>query len=232
MSVGLARACPSPPLATLGARSSFAIPTGPRGQGYGGQLAPTAQDGPIVFVRFRVHWAMCLGTPWPAFRFQRQTGRRRRCCVKAEDDPKPTSHSHSLRNSAASSLPLMICSAMKVAPFQSLRCFFGHDVGSGVIYQDDNIKVMAVKNTHFKLHQAGPAVGNHQLQNLLLSLRYARSRGGFTGDTGPSDLVMPSTTASIPKVTESSFWCHCIVVLSYGFVLNYIFAQPLEPPIH
>jgi hypothetical protein len=55
-------------------------------------------------------------------------------------------------------------------------------------------------------------------------------RGGFTGDTGPSDPVMASTTASIPKVTESSFWCHCIVVLSYGFVLNYIFAQPLEPP--
>jgi hypothetical protein len=121
---------------------------------------------------------------------------------------------------------------MKVAPFQSLRCFFGHDVGSGVIYQDDNIKVMAVKNTHFKLHQAGPAVANYQLQNLLLSLRYARSRGGFTGDTGPSDPVMPSTTASIPKVTESSFWCHCIVVLFYGFVLNYIFAQPLEPPTH
>ena len=33
-----------------------------------------------------MHWAMCLGTPWPVFRFQRQTGRRRRCGVKAEDD--------------------------------------------------------------------------------------------------------------------------------------------------
>jgi hypothetical protein len=51
---------------------------------------------------------------------------------------------------------------MEVAPFQSLRCFFGHDVGSGVIYQDDNIKVMAVENTHFKLHQAGPAVGKYK----------------------------------------------------------------------
>lgn len=52
----------------------------------------------------------------------------------------------------------------------------------------------------------------------------------FTGDTGPSDPVMPSTTASIPKLTESSFWCHCIVVLFYGFVLNYILPSHWNPP--
>ena len=87
---------------------------------------------------------------------------------------------------------------------------------------------MAVKNTHFKLHQAGPAVGNYK----TYSYRFDTPDRVvvFTGDTGPSDPVMPSTTASIPKVTESSFWCHCIVVLFYGFVLNYIFAQPLDPP--
>jgi len=116
---------------------------------------------------------------------------------------------------------------MEVAPFQSLRCFFGQDVGSGVIYQDDDIKVMAVEKTHFKLHQADPAVGKYK----SYSYRFDTPDRVvvFTGDTGPSDPVMPSTTASIPKVAESSFWCHCIVVLFYGFVLNYIFAQPLEP---
>ena len=40
--------------------------------------------------------------------------------------------------------------------------FFGHDVGTGTIYQDDNIEVTAVENTHFKLHQAGPAVGKYK----------------------------------------------------------------------
>src|SRR5258708_12255660 len=76
---------------------------------------------------------------------------------------------------------------MEVAPFQSLRCFFGHDVGSGVIYQDDNIKVMAVENTHFKLHQAGPAVGKYK----SYSYRFDTPDRVvvFTGDTGPSNQV-------------------------------------------
>ena len=41
------------------------------------------------------------------------------------------------------------------------QLFFGHDVGTGMIYQDANIKVTAVENSHFAFHE-GPAVGKHK----------------------------------------------------------------------
>jgi ribonuclease BN (tRNA processing enzyme) len=40
-----------------------------------------------------------------------------------------------------------------------VRVFFGHDVGTGMIYQDANIKVTAVENSHFAFHE-GPAPAN------------------------------------------------------------------------
>ena len=33
------------------------------------------------------------------------------------------------------------------------QVFFGHDVGTGMIYQDANIKVTAVENSHFSFHK-------------------------------------------------------------------------------
>jgi len=67
------------------------------------------------------------------------------------------------------------------------QVFFGYDVGTGVIYQDDNIKVTVVENTHFKLHQAGPAVGKYK----SYSYRFDTPDRVvvFTGDTGPSNQV-------------------------------------------
>jgi ribonuclease BN (tRNA processing enzyme) len=67
------------------------------------------------------------------------------------------------------------------------QVFFGHDVGTGVIYQDDNIKVTAVENTHFKLHQAGPAVGKYKSYSYRFDTPDCVVV--FTGDTGPSDQV-------------------------------------------
>jgi hypothetical protein len=32
------------------------------------------------------------------------------------------------------------------------RLFFGHDVGTGTIYQDANLKVTSIENTHFAFH--------------------------------------------------------------------------------
>jgi len=62
--------------------------------------------------------------------------------------------------------------------------FFGHDVGPGVIYQDANIKVTAIENTHFAFHK-GPAAGKHK------SYSYRFDTPGrvivFTSDTGPFD---------------------------------------------
>ena len=42
------------------------------------------------------------------------------------------------------------------------RVFLGHDRGVGVIYQDANIKVTAVENTHFQFHQTDTASANEK----------------------------------------------------------------------
>jgi hypothetical protein len=60
----------------------------------------------------------------------------------------------------------------------------GHDVGAGLIYQDINIKVSAVQNSHFDFHK-GPASGKHK----SYSYRFETPDRVivFTGDTGASD---------------------------------------------
>jgi ribonuclease BN (tRNA processing enzyme) len=66
------------------------------------------------------------------------------------------------------------------------QVFFGHDVGTGLIYEDANIKVTAVENTHFSFHK-GLAAGKHK------SYAYRFDTPDrvivFTGDSGPSDAV-------------------------------------------
>src|SRR3977135_338280 len=66
------------------------------------------------------------------------------------------------------------------------QVFFGHDVGTGVIYQDSNIKVTAIENSHFDFHKS-PAAGKHK------SYSYRFDTPGrvivFTGDTGPTDAL-------------------------------------------
>jgi ribonuclease BN (tRNA processing enzyme) len=67
------------------------------------------------------------------------------------------------------------------------RVFFGHDVGTGVVYQDGNIKVTAVENTHFEFHKGGPDAGKFK----SYSYRFETPDRVimFTGDTGPDDAV-------------------------------------------
>ena len=66
------------------------------------------------------------------------------------------------------------------------QLFFGHDVGPGVIFQDANIKVTALENTHFEFH-SGPAAGKHK----SYSYRFETPDRVivFTGDTGPNDAL-------------------------------------------
>jgi ribonuclease BN (tRNA processing enzyme) len=81
------------------------------------------------------------------------------------------------------------------------QVFFGHDVGIGVIYQDANIKVTAVENSHFDFHE-GPAAGKHK------SYAYRFETPDrvivFTGDTGPSDAVTELAKGADLLVTETS----------------------------
>jgi ribonuclease BN (tRNA processing enzyme) len=81
------------------------------------------------------------------------------------------------------------------------QVFFGHDVGTGVIYQDANIKVMAVENSHFAFH-GGPAAGKHK----SYSYRFETPDRVivFTGDTGPSDAVTELAKGADLLVTETS----------------------------
>ena len=62
------------------------------------------------------------------------------------------------------------------------QLLFGHDVGPGTIYQDENVKVTAIENTHFGFHK-GAAAGKHKSYSYRFEA-LARTIV-FTSDTGP-----------------------------------------------
>jgi ribonuclease BN (tRNA processing enzyme) len=78
--------------------------------------------------------------------------------------------------------------------------FRGHDVAPGVIYQDANVRVTAVENTHFNFPPESPAHGKYR------SYSYRFDTPGrvvvFTGDTGPSDALTQLTKGADVLVTE------------------------------
>jgi len=81
------------------------------------------------------------------------------------------------------------------------QVFFGHDVGTGVVYQGANVKVTAVENSHFDFHE-GPASGKHK----SYSYRFETPDRVivFTGDTGPSDAVTELAKSADLLVSETS----------------------------
>jgi ribonuclease BN (tRNA processing enzyme) len=81
------------------------------------------------------------------------------------------------------------------------KMFFGHDVGVGEIYRDDNIRVSATENTHFSFHQ-GDADGRYK----SYSYRFEGPDRviAFTGDTGFSPAVTELARGADVLVTETS----------------------------
>jgi len=79
--------------------------------------------------------------------------------------------------------------------------FFGHDVGIGEVYQDDNIRVSATENTHFSFHR-GDAAGRYK----SYSYRFETPDRviTFTGDTGFSTAVTELARGADILVTETS----------------------------
>src|SRR5262245_26479153 len=67
------------------------------------------------------------------------------------------------------------------------QVFFGHNVDPGVAYQDTNVKVTAVENSHFHFPEGSPAYGKHR----SYAYRFETSDRVivFTGDTGADDAV-------------------------------------------
>ena len=86
----------------------------------------------------------------------------------------------------------------KKAPMADL--FHGHDVGPGLVYQDDNLKVIAAENTHFNFPQGSPPYGKYK----SYSYRFETPSRVvvFTGDTGPSDAVTELAKGADVLVTE------------------------------
>jgi len=67
------------------------------------------------------------------------------------------------------------------------KVFSGHDKEPGLIFQDENLKVTAVENSHFHFPQGSPGHGKYKSYALRFD---APDRSiVFTGDTGPSDAI-------------------------------------------
>jgi ribonuclease BN (tRNA processing enzyme) len=81
------------------------------------------------------------------------------------------------------------------------QVFLGHDVETGMVYQDANVRVTAVENSHFKFHE-GAAAGKHK----SYSYRFETPDRVivFTGDTGASDAVTELAKGADLLVSETS----------------------------
>ncbi|MBM4261741.1 MAG: MBL fold metallo-hydrolase [Deltaproteobacteria bacterium] len=81
------------------------------------------------------------------------------------------------------------------------QVFCGHDKGIGKFYEDENIKVTAIENTHFSFHK-GAAAGKHK----SYSYRFETPDRviAFTGDTGPCAAVTALAKDADILVTETS----------------------------
>jgi ribonuclease BN (tRNA processing enzyme) len=67
------------------------------------------------------------------------------------------------------------------------KIFGAQDVGVGLVFEDANIKVTAVENTHFHFQPGSPGYGKYKSYAYRFD---APDRSlVFTGDTGPSDAI-------------------------------------------
>jgi len=82
------------------------------------------------------------------------------------------------------------------------RVYFGHDFGTGVIYEDANVKVTAVENSHFCFHNGGPSAGKHK----SYSYRFETSDCVIViiGDTGPNEAVTELANGADLLVAEAN----------------------------
>jgi ribonuclease BN (tRNA processing enzyme) len=92
---------------------------------------------------------------------------------------------------------IMIAERSRTVPLSEV--FFGHDVGTGLVFQDANIKVTAVENSHFDW---GGAAGKFK----SYSYRFETPDRiiVFTGDTGASDAVTELARSADLLVTETA----------------------------
>jgi len=93
---------------------------------------------------------------------------------------------------------IRISDGTRVVPMTKM--FFGHDKGTGVIYQDANVKVTAAENTHFNFPQGTPAYGKYK--SYAYRFEAPDRVVVFTGDTGPSAAVTELAKGADMLVSE------------------------------
>jgi len=98
----------------------------------------------------------------------------------------------------AVSADIRISEGMRTVP--PVKIFFGHDTGTGTIYQDANVKVTAVENSHFNFAPGTPAYGKYK----SYSYRFETPDRVivFSGDTGPSAALTALAEGADLLVTE------------------------------
>jgi ribonuclease BN (tRNA processing enzyme) len=97
---------------------------------------------------------------------------------------------------------IRISDGTKVVP--ASKIFSGHDTGAGKIFQDANVKVTAVENTHFHFQPGSPGYGKYK----SYAYRFDTPDRSlvFTGDTGPSDavaLLAKGADLLVSEITDS-----------------------------
>lgn len=77
-----------------------------------------------------------------------------------------------------------------------------HDLGVGVVFEDANVKVTAVENTHFHFSPGSPAFGKSK----SYSYRFDTPDRSvvFSGDTGPSDALVQLAKGADVLVSEAT----------------------------
>lgn len=83
------------------------------------------------------------------------------------------------------------------------QLFSGRDTGTGIIYQDKNVKVTAAENTHFHFPPGSPAYNKYK----SYSYRFESSDRVvvFSGDTGPSEALTELAKGADLLVTEVTY---------------------------
>ncbi len=84
------------------------------------------------------------------------------------------------------------------------KVFHGHDTATGVIFQDANVKVTAVENSHFNFPRESPGYGKYK--SFAYRFDTADRSVVFSGDTGPSDAVAELAKGAdllVSEVTDS-----------------------------
>jgi ribonuclease BN (tRNA processing enzyme) len=82
------------------------------------------------------------------------------------------------------------------------RLFSSKDLGEGLVFQDANVKVTAVENTHFHFPPGSPGYGKYK--SYAYRFDAADRSIVFTGDTGPSDAVADLAKGADLLISEAT----------------------------